>query len=104
MPDDIDQLGAELRQVEAQERELASKAEGAINAIGQWRQDKDRSFIVRKVIYLYVASLFVAILYYVYRGYCCSEDASAGISEIIKTAVLPVVTLVIGYYFGTSKK
>ena len=44
-----------------------------------------------------------AILYLIGRTLWWHEDRFADISEIIKIAVIPIVTLVIGYYFGTSR-
>ena len=68
-------------------------------------QQADRSFIVRWVVWLYVGSIGVAIVYLgVVQGLRWNEDFLDGISELIKVAVVPVVTLVIGYYFGTSRK
>jgi hypothetical protein len=67
------------------------------------KQRKDRSFIVVCVVGLYVFSIVVAILYLIGRALWCGEDHFRDVSELIKVAVIPVLTLVIGYYFGTSR-
>jgi hypothetical protein len=52
---------------------------------------------------LYCLAVGLSILYLFVKGICCGQDNSNDISEIIKTAVLPIVTPVIGYYFGSDK-
>jgi hypothetical protein len=61
------------------------------------------ALIVRWVVSLYAFSVAVSIGYLIYRGIWGKEDTIASISEIIKIAVIPILTLVIGYYFGSSK-
>jgi hypothetical protein len=64
---------------------------------------KDRTAIVKYTMLLYCLAVGLSILYLFVKGICCGQDNSNDISEIIKTAVLPIVTLVIGYYFGSDK-
>ena len=97
--DDIEEINNLLKKAAAGEEKLDSK----IGAIGKYRQDKDRSFIVQCVVTIYTLSIVAAILYLIYRGTYFAEDVSSGISEIIKVSILPILTLVIGYYFGTKK-
>ena len=59
-------------------------------------------FIVEWVIAIYVFSIFVWVLCLAYRGIYSNEDVFDSIAEIIKVAVVPVVTFVIGYCFGSS--
>ena len=61
------------------------------------------ALIVRWVVRLYAFSVAVSIGYLIYRGIWGKEDTITSISEIIKIAVIPILTLVIGYYFGSSK-
>ena len=49
---------------------------------------------------IYGFSIFVCILYLGYRGIYSNEDVFDSIAEIIKVAVVPVVTFAIGYYFA----
>jgi heme/copper-type cytochrome/quinol oxidase subunit 2 len=98
----------DIQHVEAQFQLAQAGAEtldATVAAASAQRAGRDRSFIVWLVISLYVGSVSVAILYVVVRSIGGGGDAETGfnnISEIIKVAVLPVVTLVIGYYFGTK--
>jgi len=53
---------------------------------------------------LYVFSLGCAVLYMLWRGFTHHDETTVtNLSELIKIAILPIVTLVIGYYFGTAK-
>jgi uncharacterized membrane protein YadS len=52
---------------------------------------------------IYVFAVVVAVVYAAWDGVRQDAQAFANITEIIKVAILPVVTLVIGYYFGTQK-
>lgn len=80
-----------------------TKAAATADELSQRQRDEDRSYVVRMVIGLYVASLAAIILYLIIRGICSDESAYANISDIIKVAIVPIVTLVIGYYFGKEK-
>jgi hypothetical protein len=61
------------------------------------------SLIVRWVVRLYAIAIAVTILYLIIRGIWFKEDTITNISEIIKIGIIPILTLVIGYYFGSSK-
>ena len=100
---EIEELQAELTQLEGEEKALDSNAREATHRLSDWRHSKDRSFIVRWIIYTYAFSIFSCIAYLVGRGLFCHEDVFSGVSEIIKIAVIPIVTLAIGYYFALSK-
>jgi hypothetical protein len=64
---------------------------------------KDRSSIARWVILLYCCVVAAAVLYLLFRGIWWGENVFDDISDLIKTAIVPIVTLVIGYYFGVAK-
>ena len=72
--------------------------------------DSDRSFITRIVMQIYLGVIGAGFLLFAIRGWHVGSDAEAwgGIvrdaGDLIKTAVLPIVTLVLGYYFGKSGK
>ena len=61
------------------------------------------SLIVRWVVRLYAIAIGFTLLYLIVRGIWFKEDTISNISEIIKIAIIPILTLVIGYYFGSSK-
>ena len=61
------------------------------------------SLIVRWVVRLYAIAVAMTFGYLIFRGIWFKEDTIMNISEIIKIAIIPILTLVIGYYFGSSK-
>jgi hypothetical protein len=77
--------------------------EQAVSASAQIWQRRDRSVVVQKIIWLYLLSMAASIGYLLVRGLSCKEDEYTAISEIVKIAILPVVTLVIGYYFASTR-
>ena len=56
------------------------------------------------VVYAYLAVLLGSALYLIARSLWCGGDVFASLLEIIKTGFLPIVTLVIGYRFGSSSE
>ena len=67
------------------------------------KRARERKLLVYFVGGLYVFSVGVTIVYLIVRSFCRNEDAFDNIFEIIKVAVIPVVTFVIGYYFASEK-
>src|SRR4029078_3969736 len=61
------------------------------------------SLIVRWVVRLYAIAIAITLGYLIFRGIWLKEDTIMNISEIIKIAIIPILTRVIGYYFGSSK-
>lgn len=73
------------------------------------RDDFDRSFIARAVMWAYVGIIAAGFILFAFRGLWAQSadnwtDAVKDIGDLIKTAVLPIVTLILGYYFGKSGK
>jgi hypothetical protein len=64
---------------------------------------KDRSYIARLIICLYCAVVVTIALYLCYRGVFGNENVAGDLAELLKIGVLPIVTLVIGFYFGSSR-
>jgi hypothetical protein len=98
--DDIEQIHEELLRLQSGKE---PQLEQAISTSAQLRNHRDRSFVVQKIIWLYLLSMAASIGYLLVRGLSCKEDEYTTISEIVKIAILPVVTLVIGYYFASSR-
>jgi hypothetical protein len=80
-------------------------------------EKQDRSHIAQRVVWLYVAVtgacfLFVFIFFWFFPG-CgngeggnnCSawKEPAEFLLKVLTSVVLPIVTLVLGYYFGTAK-
>ena len=61
------------------------------------------NFIVEWVIAIYGFSIFVWVLCLMYRGIYSNEDVFDSIAEVIKVAVVPVGTFVIGYCFARER-
>jgi hypothetical protein len=75
----------------------ATKSRAVIEAE---QQAKDRSFIIKMIVWLFVSSVGGYLVYLLGKGWACGTDTSSAMLEVIKIAVLPVVTLAIGYYFA----
>lgn len=71
--------------------------------------DFDRSIIGRIVMYVYAGAIVAGFVLFAIRAWhATGQDDWAGImkdaGDLIKTGVVPIVTLVLGYYFGKSGK
>jgi hypothetical protein len=91
-----------------------ARVEGELEAL----EKRDRSEIAQRVVWLYAGVIAAAFLF-VFVFFWFFPECSAGGTEtggcgawqepaefllkIITSAVLPIVTLVLGYYFGTAK-
>ncbi len=75
----------------------------AIQARNRLRLGQDRSKIVIVVFIVYCGVIAATIAYLLYRGIYFNEPVFESFTEVLKIAVIPIVTLVIGYYFGTEK-
>jgi hypothetical protein len=60
--------------------------------------------LARYVFWLYVGVVGASAIYLLYRGVFTGQDTIPELMDLIKVAVLPVVTFVVGYYYGTSSK
>jgi hypothetical protein len=100
MMDEFDKTQSRFRQAETGEQTL----ERTLRALSEHRGTIDRSFIVKSVVYLYTFSVGLSVLYLIGRGLLSNEDHFDDVSELIKVGVVPVLTLVVGYYFGTERQ
>jgi membrane-anchored glycerophosphoryl diester phosphodiesterase (GDPDase) len=98
--DDFDEIEAALKRLSDDEGNLKKAANTIIEAVERARQARDRTFIVKSIVALYAAVIVILMLYLAVRGLYLKEDAFDDLAEIVKIAVLPIVTLVIGYYFA----
>ena len=102
--DQFEEVERELAGLAVKEAEVNSAGKGAVNALNQLRHHRDRSFIVRAVVWLYVLAIGALTVFLLWKGFWIGDDhAFSNLFDLLKVAVLPVVTLVIGYYFGTEK-
>ena len=100
--DDFDAIQTEIQRLTEQESNLQQAAGPATEALERLRQARDRSFIVKCVVVIYGVVIALTVLYLIARGLLWKEDTFDNVSEIIKVAVVPIVTLVIGYYFSKT--
>lgn len=63
-----------------------------------------RTFIARMIILFYIVFILAFLLYLFARSFALGMDVSDQVAELLKIAVLPIVTLMIGYYFGSTER
>jgi len=71
------------------------------------RLGRDRSEIGRKIITLFVASVLIVLIAIVALAglnLTIWKEATEKLITLLSSVVLPVVTLVIGYYFGSEQQ
>jgi polyphosphate kinase len=100
---DVQNLRSELDKLNAPTGQLKTDATEAGKEAYDRLRAKDRSAIALIIAFLYAGVISVSIIFLVVRGWCCNVDTFDDISELIKIAVIPIVTLVMGYYFAQSK-
>jgi hypothetical protein len=98
--DPFQQVQAAIDQIPVGEKQLDS----AIKLFREHGRVRDRSLIVKCVVWLYVLSIGAGIAYLVSRGMIFGENRFTDVFELIKVAVVPILTLVVGYYFGTEQR
>jgi hypothetical protein len=107
---------AEERTSKEQVGDLISRGRKEIPGLEQAAEDdekrrktEDRSGLTRVVIWVWAIGVVAAIGYLVIEGLLgCKglvdcKDIVGQILEVLKVAVVPIVTFIIGYYFGTAK-
>lgn len=112
-PSDPDEL---LRQVAEAEREAGEVEESKRLDFAVWRQTMDRSRIAMVIVWSFV--LFVGLLIvYLFVGAIAFDawgenqtikpqwvEGAKEISRLLQSVMMPIVTLVLGFYFGTSSR
>jgi hypothetical protein len=102
---DPDKIAQELAKQAGEDNKITIAGQDAIRAYNQRLHQQDRSFIVKGVFFLYLGAIGSLAVFYLYRGFRFDDNtAISSLVDLIKIAVLPVVTLVIGYYFGTKSE
>lgn len=91
----------------AETESLVKKRKDNVDETIKERISRDRSEIGRSIIILFVASVLLVLISIV--GLAWAErnswtEASERLVTLLSSVVLPVVTLVIGYYFGTEQQ
>jgi hypothetical protein len=85
---------------------FVSSAQADIAELDAGRIGRDRSRIVAVVLGVFVVSVGVGVLFLFFSPVVTRdwEKLNAQILDLLKSIVLPLVTLVFGYYFGKADK
>ena len=85
---------------------VAQAAQALAEQQGRSSQERDRSWIARSIIRVFVVAVAAVLVILAVQGLVTKEwqNVTAQATDLIKSAVLPIVTLVLGYYFGQSVK
>jgi hypothetical protein len=84
--------------------ENAAAVSKAIEQYYKGAPTRDRSQIVKFTMWVYSGSIALACISLFIKGFIHDESVSEDFSDLIKTAVVPIVTFVIGYYFKSGKE
>ncbi len=70
------------------------------------RDDEARRWIAKTIIWIFTGSILAVLGLLLLQGWRTNDwdSVTTRSSDLIKSAVLPVVTLVLGYYFGRADK
>ena len=105
------QVGPQLRALNERIAELEGKAGASIQVVRETeieRTDaKTRRGIATSIMAMFVAVVLAGMVILVIRGFNDNgawAEVTKEALDLIKSTVLPVVTLVLGYYFGKSEK
>jgi ABC-type dipeptide/oligopeptide/nickel transport system permease component len=102
-PDDFQaQLLARIQRVEASSGQAARTVEDERNR----QQTLDRSWIAKMIIYVFVGAVGAVLLLLFVQAAMTKDwsSVSGTATDLVKSTILPIVTLVLGYYFGQSDR
>ena len=98
---------SDLDQALAATEKNVEQGQKALEEYAQRLQQDDRSLIARLVVYAFVGLVgFVVVVLTIaifIKQWKDVEDAAKFLTAILSSVLLPVVTLVIDYYFGKEK-
>ena len=75
----------------------------AIAAYTRLREEAARRDISKWIVLFYIGVVGSITLYLIYLGAFRGKEVVDALFDIIKIALIPIVTFVLGYYYGTSK-
>ena len=95
MPDNL------VQEVPVVEDEI-ERSIGSVHEIAMLAAE-DRSWIARRIIWIFIAVVGVVLLLYFIAGFQTGQwsNAAGQAADLVKSVILPVVTLVLGFYFGS---
>ena len=107
------QLEALSSQIESAKKDVDKKKEISAAEFEQKKRSQDRSFIANTIVVLFFICCVAVIVYLIVVTFVGSDVAAGGMApdaasgrmiDLLSSIVLPVVTLVIGYYFGKETR
>ncbi len=104
---DTPETGPATDQVIEEVRDAISQSQQSLNDYLARLQAGDRSRIARSIVNLFWFGCAISLLFVVVGTYLKVPDwdkAAEKLIGVLSSVILPVVTLVIGYYFGSEKK
>ena len=102
-PQAVHQPVSEFDRFLAEQRQLLGDAERSRDQFAARRRAIDRSKIALFIVYVFSAYLLI-LLVFVGIGSTFGRDwsqAAEFLLEVLKVVLLPILTLVLGYYFGS---
>lgn len=86
----------------ARERRFVETAEKTLERVEREAETRDRSTVTMIVMVVFAVALLASIIVLVIASYASDNwsSLSQNVLDVLKSVVLPVVTLVLGYYFG----
>lgn len=97
---EFDTLFADINESE----QLVTSNEDQVIASLRLREGKSRQFLTYIIIIVYSIVVVGTFLVLAYKAICGKPEAVSNIFELLKIGIVPVVTFVVGYYYGTSSK
>jgi type VI protein secretion system component VasF len=88
-----------------QRRERVEEAGVSISDRSAGREIEDRSLIASTVTTVFLVALPLALSFLFVLSFFqnANQDAIAAIADILKSVLMPIMTLVLGYYFGRGR-
>jgi len=96
-------LAARIARVETT---LGQAVQGLARRQSRGDPARDRSWIARSIIIMFEIATVAVLAILLAQGVMSGDwpKVATEATDLIKSAVLPIVTLVLGYYFGQSDK
>lgn len=92
---------------DAKIRDAESSLPGVVEPADQFEKRLravSRAALSKLIVIGYLVSLGVVGFYLLFRGLWIGDDVFGHLIEIVKIAVIPIVTFVIGHYYGSTDK
>jgi hypothetical protein len=97
-----------LEAVRQQLSKAASDADVARRAVynPDQKRDEDRSEIAKQIIYIFTGGIVIVLILLIVDGWATGkwDTVTSQAVDLLKSILLPVVTLILGYYFGQGGK